>query len=201
MFAQQETVRIIEGLLSHLDNDTNVDAGVQLKNPVSAYTSADLAAQEWQAFFQDYPHLLGLSSDLPESGSFMTSTDLGKPILATRDDAGQFRAFLNVCRHRGTIVEDAERGQKTALLSVESIEAHLAFLDLGGQPPDHSSDPRAFGLDGLRGCSLGSSDIVRRGKDLTEVERHVDVCCGIGLDFRECEGEPVTVGGNHAGFP
>ncbi|NKC00607.1 MAG: Rieske 2Fe-2S domain-containing protein [Pseudomonadales bacterium] len=112
MLAQTETIRIIEGLLTHLDNDTNVDAGVQLKNPVSAYTSRDIAAHEWQQFFQDYPHLLGLSPDLPGPGSFMTSTELGKPILATRDQDGQFHAFLNVCRHRGTVVENQERGQK-----------------------------------------------------------------------------------------
>ena len=73
---------------------------MQLKNPVSGYTCPDIAAREWQGFFQDYPHVLGLSSDLPEPGSFITNTDLGKPILATRDDAGTFRAFLNVCRHR-----------------------------------------------------------------------------------------------------
>ena len=112
MFDQGETIRVIEGLLSHLDNDTNVDAGVQVRNPVSAYTSQEIASQEWQQFFQNYAHLLGLSSDLPEKGSFLTSTDLGKPILMTRDEQGAFRAFLNVCRHRGTVIEDAPRGQK-----------------------------------------------------------------------------------------
>jgi nitrite reductase/ring-hydroxylating ferredoxin subunit len=112
VFDQNETIRVIEGLLSHIDNDTNVDAGVQLKNPVSGYTSSQIASQEWQHFFQDYPHLLGLSADLPEAGSFMTSTDLGKPILATRDEKGHFHAFLNVCRHRATMVESEARGQK-----------------------------------------------------------------------------------------
>ena len=112
MFRQEETIRVVQGLLQHLDNGTNVDAGVQLKNPVSAYTCPEIAAKEWQVFFQDYPHVLGLSNDLPDPGSFLTSTDLGKPILATRDESGQFHAFLNVCRHRGTVVENDERGQK-----------------------------------------------------------------------------------------
>ena len=113
MLRQQETIRVIEDLMRHLDQGTNVDAGVQLKNPVSAYTSPEIAAREWQSFFLDYPHVLGLSSDLPEPNCFITSTDLGKPILATRDKTGQFRAFLNVCRHRGTVVVDDERGQKS----------------------------------------------------------------------------------------
>ncbi|MBW2415256.1 MAG: Rieske 2Fe-2S domain-containing protein [Deltaproteobacteria bacterium] len=108
----EEQVRVIEGLLRHLDEGTNVDAGHQLRNPVSAYTCGDLAAREWESFFQGHPQVLGLSADLPEPRSFFTSGDLGKPILCTRADDGEFRAFLNVCRHRGTIVEDAERGTR-----------------------------------------------------------------------------------------
>jgi nitrite reductase/ring-hydroxylating ferredoxin subunit len=108
----QEQVRLIEGLLKHLDNGTNVDAGRQVRNPVSSYLCEDRATQEWEGFFQGHPQLLGLSADLPEPRSFFTSNDLGKPILCTRADDGVFRAFLNVCRHRGTIVEDGARGEK-----------------------------------------------------------------------------------------
>lgn len=34
------------------------------------------------------------------------------PILATRDERGVFRAFLNSCRHRGALVENEERGTR-----------------------------------------------------------------------------------------
>jgi nitrite reductase/ring-hydroxylating ferredoxin subunit len=112
VFDQKETIRVVEGLLEHIDNGTNVDAGVQLKNPVTAYTCPEIAAREWETFFQDYPNVLGLSCDLTETGAFFTSTDLGKPILATRDGEGRFRAFLNVCRHRGTLLEDQPRGRR-----------------------------------------------------------------------------------------
>ncbi|MDA0954669.1 MAG: aromatic ring-hydroxylating dioxygenase subunit alpha [Proteobacteria bacterium] len=110
---KQEQIRVIKGLMSHLDNGTNVDAGGQVRNPVSAYTSHEIAREEWRAFFQHYPQVLGLAGDLPEKGSFFTSNDLGKPILATRDKDGQFHAFLNVCSHRGTVVESEERGRRT----------------------------------------------------------------------------------------
>jgi len=111
---RDEQIRVIEGLMKHLDDDTNVDAGRQLRNPVSSYTCTDIAAREWESFFQGHPQLLGLSADLPEPRSFFTSNDIGKPILCTRAKDGVFRAFLNVCRHRGTIVEDEARGQKNA---------------------------------------------------------------------------------------
>jgi nitrite reductase/ring-hydroxylating ferredoxin subunit len=100
--------------MRHLDEGTNVDAGRQLQNPVSSYLSADIAAQEWQQFFQGHPQVLGMSGDLPKPHSFFTSNDLGKPILCTRAKDGRFRAFLNVCRHRATIVETEPRGEKRA---------------------------------------------------------------------------------------
>ena len=84
-----------------LDEDTNIDAGVQLRNPASAYTCRDLATREWEVFFRNHPQLIGLTSDLPQPGSFITTDDFGVPVLATRDADGQFRAFLNACRHRG----------------------------------------------------------------------------------------------------
>lgn len=109
---QSEQIRLIKGLMHYLDTDTNVDAGGQVRNPVSSYTSPDMAASEWNSFFQDYPHVLGMSADLPEPGSFFTDNNLKKPILCTRDKHGQFHAFLNVCRHRGTILEDEVRGKR-----------------------------------------------------------------------------------------
>ena len=107
-----EQIRIIKGLMNYLDTDTNVDAGGQVRNPTSSYTCNDIARQEWDGFFQNYPGVLGLSGDLPSNGSFFTNSDLKKPVLCTRDNDGQFHAFLNVCRHRNTLLESESRGQK-----------------------------------------------------------------------------------------
>lgn len=110
---KEEQIRVIQGLMEHLDKGTNVDAGGQVRNPVSSYTDTEIAAREWKEFFMDYPQLLGLSADLPEPGCFFTTEDLGKPVLCTRDQKGVFNAFLNVCSHRGTRVEPEKRGKKT----------------------------------------------------------------------------------------
>ena len=105
-----EQIRLLKQLLSHLDNGTNVDAGGLRRNPTEVYTCPDLARRERKAFFRSYPQVIGLSGDLPRPGSFVTGSDLGAPMLAVRDDEGTFRAFLNVCRHRGSIVETRPRG-------------------------------------------------------------------------------------------
>ena len=107
-----EQVRTMRLLMQRLDQDTNVDAGSVVINPITAYTCPDRALAEWEKMFQSFPQVMGLSGDLPGPGSFLTSNDLGKPMLMTRDKEGVFRAFLNVCRHRGTIVETETRGHR-----------------------------------------------------------------------------------------
>ena len=107
-----EQVRLIKQLCAHLDGDTNVDAGGLRRNPTAAYTDPAQADREWNEWFRGMPQLIGMSGDLPESGSFLTNNDYGTPMLATRDDDGDFKAFVNSCRHRGAIVETEERGTK-----------------------------------------------------------------------------------------
>ena len=65
---QQEHVRIIKGLMHYLDTDTNVDAGGQVRNPVSSYLCPDMALKEWESFFQDYPHVLGTECGPSQTG-------------------------------------------------------------------------------------------------------------------------------------
>ena len=107
---KQEQVRQIKIMLSRLDSGITVDAGGHRHNPMSVYVDADLAARERGEFFTTHPQMIGLSGDLPEPGSFLTLDRLDVPILATRTAGGEFKAFVNACRHRGVIVEERERG-------------------------------------------------------------------------------------------
>ena len=109
---QEQQVRIMKELMQQLDAGKNIDAGVQYRMPTSAYVCPDIAAKERDLMFQNHPQLIGLSGDLPEPGSFLAVDDFGTPLLATRDKNGQFRAFLNACRHRGVRVEQEARGRK-----------------------------------------------------------------------------------------
>jgi phenylpropionate dioxygenase-like ring-hydroxylating dioxygenase large terminal subunit len=106
-----EQIRLLKELMRHRDNDTNVDAGGQRRNPAYVYSDPKIASQEWETFFRGHPQVLGLSGDLPKPGSFLTSSDFGGPVLAVRDDDGKFRAFANTCRHRGVVLEDRDRGE------------------------------------------------------------------------------------------
>ena len=110
-------VKLIKQLETHLDAHTNVDAGGLMRNPTSVYIDPELAEREWNEFFVRHPQVVGLSGDLAGPGSFLTIYDLGVPILATRDSERRFRAFVNSCRHRGTLVETRERGDEASSFS------------------------------------------------------------------------------------
>jgi phenylpropionate dioxygenase-like ring-hydroxylating dioxygenase large terminal subunit len=133
-----EQIRVLKILMGHLDAGTNVDAGGIRENPTRVYTCPELAEQEWEQFFRGHAQVVGLTSDLPEPGSFITGSDFGLPLLATRDPEGRFRAFANVCRHRGAIVESEARGKKTRFSCPFHAWTYSSRGELVGVPkPDH----------------------------------------------------------------
>lgn len=128
---------ILDELLRQLDTKRNIDAGVMYRNPTSVYTCPEIARAERQTFFRDHPQLIALSGALPGPGSFVTVDDLGVPILATRDEEGRFRAFVNACRHRGARVAEG-RGEASHFKCpfhnwVYSNRGELAAIPLADQ--------------------------------------------------------------------
>ena len=109
---QEEQVRLIKEITARMDRGENVDAGGIRKNPASVYASPDLLAREWDVFFRNHPQVIGMTGDLPGPGTFIACEDFGVPVLATRDDQGRFRAFVNVCRHRNVVVEEEAKGKR-----------------------------------------------------------------------------------------
>ena len=110
---REEQLRLLKGLISHLDNKTNINAGGILKTPADTYISEERFEMEWSDFFLNHPQILGLSGDLPKPGTYVTTEDFGIPILAVRDEEGMFKAYANVCSHRGVTVESGSRGEKS----------------------------------------------------------------------------------------
>ncbi|MGD9602794.1 MAG: aromatic ring-hydroxylating dioxygenase subunit alpha, partial [Gammaproteobacteria bacterium] len=104
-------VAILKELMDRMDRNITCDAGRVLVNPATAYTDQALANREWDTFFANHPQVIGLSGELPKPGSYLTTSDFGIPLLATRDADGKFRAFVNACRHRGAHVAAEPRGE------------------------------------------------------------------------------------------
>ncbi len=110
---RREQLRLLKGLIGHLDNKTNIGAGGILKAPADTYISEERFEREWGTFFLNHPQIIGMSGDLPKPNTFITTEDFGVPVLATRNSRGEFKAYANVCSHRGVTVETLKRGEKS----------------------------------------------------------------------------------------
>ncbi|MDE0175937.1 MAG: Rieske 2Fe-2S domain-containing protein [Defluviicoccus sp.] len=79
-------------------------------SPVARYTCPDRFAREREALFRRLPAIVAHASELSAPDAFLTRRSCGLPLLLTRDGEGAVHAFLNVCRHRGTRLVEAESG-------------------------------------------------------------------------------------------
>ncbi|MFM1654298.1 aromatic ring-hydroxylating oxygenase subunit alpha [Brevibacillus sp. B_LB10_24] len=80
-----------------------------------SYVDADVFQEEQQKIFARSWHYVGHASQLQKAGDFFRFEAAGEPILVTRGQDGEIRAFYNVCPHRGAEVEAKECGNKKIL--------------------------------------------------------------------------------------
>jgi len=74
--------------------------------PFSWYVDDDQLRLEQSRIFARSWQYAGRAADVAEPGSYLTTDAGAVPILVTRDEAGELRAFINVCRHRGAVLTD-----------------------------------------------------------------------------------------------
>lgn len=102
----EELHGLAEANLFYLDSQVTT-------SPVARY-QADRFAAEQDQIFRCLPVIAAHSTELAAPDSFVTRRAAGRPVLLTRDSAGVARAFLNVCRHRGAKLVEAEAGCRRA---------------------------------------------------------------------------------------
>jgi Rieske 2Fe-2S family protein len=75
------------------------------------FTGADIWRREREHIFQRSWLLAGHVSALPKSGAYFLFEHGTDSVIVLRDDTGRVRAHHNFCRHRGTRLCHAARGQ------------------------------------------------------------------------------------------
>ena len=81
--------------------------------PYAWYSDEEVLRRERSAIFARSWQYAGRAAQVAEPGSFLTTDASGIPLLVTRDRAGELRAFLNVCRHRGAVLTEGCGSRET----------------------------------------------------------------------------------------
>ena len=96
--------------------------------PHSVYTSRELLEGEISTLFYREWICAGHVSEFQTPGDYLTFDIVDNPVLVVRDDAGEIRAFSNVCRHRGTMLASGRGNSK-----LFSCPYHAWTYDLKGR--------------------------------------------------------------------
>ncbi len=123
-----------------------------MHNPVSNYADPEKLNQEINSLFRNFPIIIAHSSDLAETGDFMTHDATGMPIIVARTNDGTLKAFLNVCRHRGARLTDEPCGKARTF----SCPYHAWTYGLDGKL---RGIPQAFGFDTEDKAKLGLVEV------------------------------------------
>ncbi|MBA2474775.1 MAG: aromatic ring-hydroxylating dioxygenase subunit alpha [Actinobacteria bacterium] len=120
--------------------------------PWSWYSDPEVYRREQERIFRrtwQYACHTGL---LPDPGSFVACRAGDVPVVVVRDEAGTLRAFLNVCRHRGSLLVEGE-GRRRSLQC--PYHAWTYGLDGGLRAAPRSEREPGFSADELSLVPVG----------------------------------------------
>jgi phenylpropionate dioxygenase-like ring-hydroxylating dioxygenase large terminal subunit len=109
-------VRIIQDILGLVDAETTDMAGAEheYRNPVDHYTDPDRYALEVERIIERTPLVVGHVGEFTTPGAYKTVQIGNVPVLVVGAGDGTIRAFVNVCRHRGTKLVTEPSGARRA---------------------------------------------------------------------------------------
>lgn len=123
-------LQLAERHLRLLEQGRPDEASAWLEVDAERYIDPALFEREKQAIFSRFPVVAGLSRDIAEPGDFLQLEHTAVPIVVTRNETGEVRAFVNACRHRGAALVYDARGSLPLRLS---CPYHAWTYDLDGR--------------------------------------------------------------------
>ena len=125
---KEDMMDLARRALAHCINQTTDTTESIMTMPIEAYTDETRYQAERNRIFSSLPIAGALSIELSRPGNYKTISILEKPLLLVRGNDGRARAFLNVCRHRGARICEAEEG----VVKKFSCPYHSWVYDLQG---------------------------------------------------------------------
>lgn len=113
---QELQIDLLQRCLDHIDQNTTQHVDSEYLSPSYKYHSDEYFQQEMDGVFKSMPNMVAHVSEIQEGNGFITIKLHGLNVILSRqnnqNEDGSFKAFINVCRHRGARLEDASEGCK-----------------------------------------------------------------------------------------
>ena len=130
--------------------EEDVQARVHPGLPGRDYYAQDVWELERETLFTSSWFCIGRAEELPAPGAFLAREVAGERVMAVRGKDDAVRAFYNVCRHRGSVLCEEERGSvKGAFVCpyhrwTYDLEGHLVATP--NVRPEDGLDRSLYGL-------------------------------------------------------
>ena len=102
--SREQLVEMAKINMAHGDAGTIPQTDDVLKVPVENYFDTERWQQEMSKIFKRIPLMLAMTSELKEPGDYKAMDAGGVPVLISRTEGGEVKAFVNMCAHRGAQV-------------------------------------------------------------------------------------------------
>jgi phenylpropionate dioxygenase-like ring-hydroxylating dioxygenase large terminal subunit len=143
--------------------------------PFDWYSNPDVLRLERERIFRSAWQYAGRADQVAEPGSFFTCDAAGVPVVLVRDKEGTLRAFLNVCRHRGSIVCEGEGRRETLQCPYHAwtygLDGSLRAAPRTEREPGF--DKSELGLVSMRVEAWGPFVFVNGGADAAPLAEHL----------------------------
>jgi phenylpropionate dioxygenase-like ring-hydroxylating dioxygenase large terminal subunit len=144
--------------------------------PWSWYADPAVLQLERERIFRRSWQYVGHLGDVPEPASFFATTVGGVPVVVVRDREDEIRAFLNVCRHRGSLVCEGSGRRETLQCPYHAWTYGLdgRLITAPRAKREGGIDESALGLVPLRLDTWGPLLFVNPDRDASPLEDYLD---------------------------
>ncbi len=104
--SREQLIEMAKNNMAHGDAGTIPQTDDVLKVPVGKYFEHERWEQEKEKIFKRVPLMLAMTAELKEPGDYKSMDAGGVPVLISRTEAGEVKAFVNMCAHRGAQIMD-----------------------------------------------------------------------------------------------
>ncbi len=130
--------------------------------PGWCYTSPEWHQREIETLFRRDWLCVGRAEQIPEKGDFFSIEVIDQPLIVVRDEQKQVRVHSAICRHRGAIIAQGQKGKCPGFTCpyhswTYSLSGKL--ISTPGHPPPMAGaegfDPSEYGLHPVRSDTWG----------------------------------------------